>query len=133
MIGRQAMDLNIKILIVDDFTTMRRIVKGNLRQLGFSNILEAGDGRLALEELKKNKVDLIISDWNMPNMTGLELLKAVRGDEGLKHIPFVMVTAEGQKASIVEAKTGVKMQLDASINFPGHSGILPPFLSVHSF
>ena len=102
------MDLNIKILVVDDFATMRRILKGNLRQLGFSNILEAEDGRLALEELKKNKVDLIISDWNMPNMTGLELLKAVRGDESLKQIPFVMVTAEGQKDNVMEAaKAGV--------------------------
>ena len=102
------MDLNIKILVVDDFATMRRILKNNLRQLGFSNILEAEDGQLALEELKKNKVDLIISDWNMPNMTGLELLKAVRGDESLKQIPFVMVTAEGQKDSVMEAaKAGV--------------------------
>ena len=102
------MDLNIKILVVDDFATMRRILKGNLRKLGFSNILEAEDGCIALEELKKNKVDLIISDWNMPNMTGLELLKAVRGDESLKQIPFVMVTAEGQKDSVMEAaKAGV--------------------------
>ena len=102
------MDLNIKILVVDDFATMRRILKNNLRQLGFSNILEAEDGQLALEELKKNKVDLIISDWNMPNMSGLELLKAVRGDESLKQIPFVMVTAEGQKDSVMEAaKAGV--------------------------
>lgn len=102
------MDLNITILVVDDFATMRRILKGNLRQLGFSNILEAEDGRLALEELKKNKVDLIISDWNMPNMNGLELLKAVKGDESFKKIPFVMVTAEGQKSNVMEAvKAGV--------------------------
>ncbi|MBL6996707.1 chemotaxis response regulator CheY [Desulfobacula sp.] len=102
------MDLNIKILVVDDFATMRRILKNNLRQLGFSNILEAEDGQLALEELKKNKVDLIISDWNMPNMSGLELLKAVRGDESFKQIPFVMVTAEGQKDNVMEAaKAGV--------------------------
>ena len=102
------MNMNMEILVVDDFATMRRIIKGNLRQLGFSNVLEAEDGRLALEELKKNKVDLIISDWNMPNLTGLELLKAVRGDEGLKLIPFVMIIAEGQKDNVMEvAKAGV--------------------------
>ncbi len=102
------MDTSLTILVVDDFSTMRKILKNNLRQLGFSNILEAEDGRLALEELKKNKVDLIISDWNMPNMTGLELLKAVRSDEGLKQLPFVMVTAEGQKDNVMEAaKAGV--------------------------
>lgn len=102
------MDFKIKILVVDDFATMRRILKNNLKQLGFSNILEAEDGCLALEELKKEKADLIISDWNMPNMTGLELLKAVRSDEGLKQIPFVMVTAEGQKGNVMEAvKAGV--------------------------
>ena len=102
------MDTSITILVVDDFATMRRIVKGNLRQLGFSKIIEAEDGRIALEELKKNKIDLIISDWNMPNMNGLELLKAVKGDESFKKIPFVMVTAEGQKSNVMEAvKAGV--------------------------
>ena len=102
------MDTSITILVVDDFSTMRKIIKNNLKQLGFSNIIEAEDGQLALEELKKNKVDLIISDWNMPNINGLELLKAVRGDEGLKQIPFVMVTAEGQKDNVMEAaKAGV--------------------------
>ncbi len=102
------MDTSITILVVDDFATMRRIVKGNLRQLGFTNIVEAEDGRLALEELKKNEIGLIISDWNMPNMTGLEFLKAVRSDESFKKIPFVMVTAEGQKNNVMEAaKAGV--------------------------
>ena len=102
------MDTNITILVVDDFATMRRIVKGNLRQMGFSKIVEAEDGQKALEELKKNEVDLIISDWNMPNMTGLEFLKAVRSDESFKQIPFVMVTAEGQKDNVMEAvKAGV--------------------------
>jgi two-component system, chemotaxis family, chemotaxis protein CheY len=101
-------DTSIKILVVDDFATMRRIVKSNLKQMGFSKIFEAEDGVSALEELKKEKVDLIISDWNMPNMTGLELLKAVRSDEGLKQIPFVMVTAEGQQGNVMEAvKAGV--------------------------
>ena len=102
------MDFNMKIMVVDDFATMRRIVKGALKQLGFKNILEAEDGSAALQELKKETVGLIVSDWNMPKMTGLELLKAVRGDETLKGVPFIMVTAEGQKENIVEAvKAGV--------------------------
>lgn len=97
------MDPNIKILIVDDFSTMRKIIRNILIQLGFKNILEADDGTTALEILKKEKVDLIISDWNMPKMSGLELLKAVRSDENLKDIPFIMVTAEAQKENILEA------------------------------
>jgi two-component system chemotaxis response regulator CheY len=96
-------DPNIKILIVDDFSTMRKIIRNILTQLGFKNILEADDGTTALEILKKEKVDLIISDWNMPKMNGLELLKAVRSDETIKDIPFVMVTAEAQKENILEA------------------------------
>ena len=103
-----AIDTSIKVLVVDDFATMRRIVKGALKQLGFKDIIEAEDGKAAFDELKKEKVGLIVSDWNMPNMTGLELLKAVRGDDGLKDIPFLMVTAEGQKDNVVEAiKSGV--------------------------
>ena len=98
-----AIDKSIKILVVDDFATMRRIVKGVLKQLGFSEIIEADDGKTALEELKKDRIGLIVSDWNMPNMTGLELLKEVRADAGLKDIPFLMVTAEGQKENVVEA------------------------------
>ena len=103
-----AIDTSIKVLVVDDFATMRRIVKGVLKQLGFSSIEEAEDGSGALETLKKEKVGLIVSDWNMPKMTGLDLLKAVRGDDELKGIPFIMVTAEGQKDNVVEAvKAGV--------------------------
>jgi two-component system, chemotaxis family, chemotaxis protein CheY len=103
-----AFDTSIKVMIVDDFATMRRIVKGILKQLGFSKIIEAEDGSAALLELKKNPVGLIVSDWNMPKMSGLDLLKAVRGDASLKHIPFVMVTAEGQKENVIEAvKAGV--------------------------
>lgn len=103
-----AIDTSIKVLVVDDFATMRRIVKGVLKQLGFSSIVEAEDGSGALETLKKEKVGLIVSDWNMPKMTGLDLLKAVRGDDELKGIPFIMVTAEGQKDNVVEAvKAGV--------------------------
>ncbi|MBW1739587.1 MAG: chemotaxis response regulator CheY [Deltaproteobacteria bacterium] len=97
------MDLSMKILVVDDFATMRRIVKNVLRQIGFTNIVEADDGSTALGVLKKDKIDLIISDWNMPKVNGLELLKAVRGDESTKNLPFIMVTAEAQKDSVVQA------------------------------
>ena len=97
------MDLGMKILIVDDFATMRRIMKNILKQIGFSNIIEADDGTTALEELKKSTVDLIISDWNMPKMTGLDLLKNVRDTDGLKDIPFLMVTAEAQKQNVIDA------------------------------
>jgi two-component system chemotaxis response regulator CheY len=93
----------MKILIVDDFATMRRIMKNILKQIGFSNIIEADDGTTALEELKKNSVDLIISDWNMPKMTGLDLLKQVRGMDDLKEVPFLMVTAEAQKQNVIDA------------------------------
>ncbi|HDG96728.1 MAG: response regulator [Deltaproteobacteria bacterium] len=103
-----ALDTSIKVLVVDDFATMRRIVKGVLKQLGFKDIIEADDGTTALDELKKEKIGLIVSDWNMPKMTGLELLKKVRQDDELKSIPFIMVTAEGQKENVIEAvKAGV--------------------------
>ena len=102
------MDVGMKVLVVDDFSTMRKIIKNNLKGMGFNNIVEAENGQKALEELKKESVGLIISDWNMPVMTGIELLKAVRGDAGLKSIPFIMVTAEGQKDNVMEAaKAGV--------------------------
>jgi len=97
------MDLNMKVLVVDDFATMRRIVKNVLRQLGFTNIVEADDVTSALGLLKENSVDLIISDWNMPKMTGLDFLKTVRADESTKDIPFVMVTAEAQKDNVLQA------------------------------
>jgi len=97
------MDLSMKILVVDDFATMRRIMKNILKQIGFSNIIEADDGTTALEELKKTSVDLIISDWNMPKMTGLDLLKEVRNTDGLKEVPFLMVTAEAQKQNVIDA------------------------------
>ena len=97
------MDANLKVLVVDDFATMRRIIKNVLKQIGFSKILEADDGTSALEVLKENQVDLIISDWNMPQMTGLDLLKAVRGEKSTKNIPFLMVTAEAQKDNVIQA------------------------------
>jgi two-component system chemotaxis response regulator CheY len=97
------MDLNMRVLVVDDFATMRRIVKNVLKQIGFSDILEADDGATALDVLKENKVDLIVSDWNMPKMTGLDLLKTVRADESMKEVPFLMVTAEAQKDNVLQA------------------------------
>lgn len=102
------MDVEMNVLVVDDFAAMRRIVKRVLKDLGFKHIVEAENGKAALSELKKEKMGLIVSDWNMPEMTGLEFLKAVRIDAEFKSIPFIMVTAEGQKENIVEAiKAGV--------------------------
>lgn len=100
---------DMKILIVDDFPTMRRIVKTLLRQNGFSNVVEAEDGAKAYAILQADRdIEFIISDWNMPNMTGLELLKTVRADPSIKHLPFLMVTAEAEKENIIEAvKSGV--------------------------
>lgn len=106
------MDVNIKVLVVDDFATMRRIIKNVLKQIGFTKILEADDGTTALEVLKENKVDLIISDWNMPNMTGLDLLKTIRGEKSTQSIPFLMVTAEAQKDNVIQAvQSGVSNYL----------------------
>lgn len=94
---------DLTVLIVDDFLTMRRIVRKILRDLDFQNIIEAEDGTAAIDVLNTNKVDLIVSDWNMPKMTGLELLRHVRSDDRTKDLPFLMVTAEAQKENIVEA------------------------------
>jgi two-component system chemotaxis response regulator CheY len=96
-------DQNMKILAVDDFSTMRRIVKNLLRQLGYNNVSEAEDGAMALGLLQKEPFDFVISDWNMPNMTGLELLKAIRADSNLKDIPVLLVTAEALKENVVAA------------------------------
>ncbi len=98
-----AFDTNMRVLVVDDFSTMRRIVKNILRQIGFTNIVEADDGTTAWETLNKDKIDFIISDWNMPNMTGIELLRKVRGSEEFGDLPFLMVTAEAQQENIIEA------------------------------
>ena len=94
---------DMKILVVDDFSTMRRNVKNILKILGYQNIIEANDGAVAVPILEREKIDLIISDWNMPEMTGIELLRHVRGSEELKEIPFLMVTAEAQQENIIEA------------------------------
>ncbi|MDD5170335.1 MAG: chemotaxis response regulator CheY [Syntrophales bacterium] len=102
------MDKNIKILIVDDFATMRKVIRNILKQLGYENIVEAEDGVLGLRALKSQKIDFVICDWNMPNMTGLELLKAVRADSDLSATPFLMVTAEALQENVVAAvKAGV--------------------------
>ncbi|GFM35262.1 chemotaxis response regulator CheY [Desulfovibrio subterraneus] len=98
-----AFDPSMRVLVVDDFSTMRRIVKNILRQLGFTNIVEADDGTTAWETLNKDKIEFIISDWNMPNMTGIELLRKVRASEEFSDLPFLMVTAEAQQENIIEA------------------------------
>jgi two-component system chemotaxis response regulator CheY len=101
-------DYKIKILVVDDFSTMRRIVKNILKQLGYENIEEAEDGAQAFNKLKTGNFGFVVSDWNMPNMDGLELLKKVRSDPDLKALPFLMVTAEAEKDKVIEAiKAGV--------------------------
>lgn len=93
----------MKILIVDDFSTMRRIIKNLLRDLGFTNTDEADDGNTALPMLQSSKFDFLITDWNMPGMTGIELLKAVRSNEKINTLPVLMVTAEAKREQIVEA------------------------------
>ena len=97
------MDRNMKILVVDDFSTMRRIIKNLLRDLGFSNTAEADDGTSALPMLQNGNFDLLITDWNMPGMQGIDLLRAVRADPKLVSLPVLMVTAESKRDQIVEA------------------------------
>ncbi|MFA7386308.1 MAG: chemotaxis response regulator CheY [Thiohalobacteraceae bacterium] len=97
------MDKNMKILIVDDFSTMRRIIKNLLRDLGFNNTQEADDGNSALPMLQSGNFDFLVTDWNMPGMTGIDLLKAVRADAKLASLPVLMVTAEAKKDQIIEA------------------------------
>jgi two-component system chemotaxis response regulator CheY len=93
----------MKILVVDDFSTMRRIIKNLLRDLGFANTDEADDGNTALPMLQTGKYDFLVTDWNMPGMTGIELLRHVRADENLKTLPVLMVTAEAKRDQIVAA------------------------------
>ncbi len=97
------MDKDMRILIVDDFSTMRRIIKNLLRDLGFNNTSEADDGQTALPMLKSGKFDFLVTDWNMPGMDGLSLLKAVRADDDLGTMPVLMVTAEAKREQIVVA------------------------------
>jgi two-component system chemotaxis response regulator CheY len=96
-------DKNLKFLVVDDFSTMRRIVRNLLKELGFSNVDEAEDGVAALQKLRGSSFDFVVSDWNMPNMDGLTLLRNIRSDAALKSIPVLMVTAEAKKENIVAA------------------------------
>ena len=101
-------DKNMEVLVVDDFATMRRVIKNLLKQVEYKNITEAEDGVAALSVLKSQNINFIISDWNMPNMNGLDFLKAVRADSKLSGLPFLMVTAEALKENIVLAiKEGV--------------------------
>lgn len=97
------MDKNMKILVVDDFSTMRRIIKNLLKDLGFSNIQEADDGSTALPMLQQGDFDFVVTDWNMPGMQGIDLLRNIRADDKLKHLPVLMVTAEAKKEQIVAA------------------------------
>lgn len=96
-------DPNMKILVVDDMVTMRRIVKNILRQLGFSNIDEAENGREALQKLRSDTFGCVVSDWNMPVMTGIDMLRAIKADEKLKAIPVLIVTGKAQQSNLVEA------------------------------
>lgn len=107
-----SIDPNMKILVVDDFATMRQIVKKSLGALGLHNITEAVDGVDALAKLEKGDFNFIISDWNMPNMMGIDFLKAVRASDKLKGIPFLMVTAEAKRENVIEAaKAGVSQYI----------------------
>jgi len=109
-------DKNMRILVVDDFSTMRRIVKSLLKELGFENTDEAEDGAVAYDKLKGGSFDFVITDWNMPNMTGLELLQAVRGDANLRSLPILMITAEATEECVNDA-------INAGVN----SYIVKPF------
>ncbi|MCB9948870.1 MAG: chemotaxis response regulator CheY [Rhodospirillaceae bacterium] len=99
-----AVDMAMKVLIVDDYKTMLRIIRNLLRQLGFENVEEATDGSQALHKLREAPYGLVISDWNMEPMTGLQLLREVRADNQLKALPFIMITAESKKENVVTAK-----------------------------
>ncbi len=106
--AKNIMNPKMRILVVDDFITMRRIVRNLLKQLGYENIDEAEDGQEAWVKLKNDKFHFVISDWNMPNKTGIELLQQIRQDPELKKMPFLMVTAESEKEKVIEAiKSGV--------------------------
>lgn len=93
----------MRVLIVDDFATMRRIVRNILRQIGIANVVEADDGTTAWDILNREKIDFIVSDWNMPKMPGIDLLRKVRSSEQFAELPFLMVTAEAQQENIIEA------------------------------
>jgi len=96
-------DPNLRFLVVDDFSTMRRIVRNLLKELGFTNVEEAEDGLVALTKLRTGSFDFVVADWNMPNMDGLTMLQNIRADAALKHLPVLMVTAEAKKENIIAA------------------------------
>ncbi|MCO7247786.1 MULTISPECIES: chemotaxis response regulator CheY [Halomonadaceae] len=96
-------DKNMSFLVVDDFPTMRRIVRSLLKELGFTNVEEAEDGQDALNKLRAGNFEFVVSDWNMPNLDGLEMLKEIRQDDALKELPVLMVTAEAKKENIIAA------------------------------
>lgn len=113
------MDRNMKILVVDDFSTMRRIIKNLLKELGFTNIDEADDGVTALPMLQQGQYDFLVTDWNMPGMTGIDLLKNVRADPVLAHLPVLMVTAEAKREQIImAAQAGVNGYVVKPFNGP---------------
>ena len=99
-----AVDMNMKFLVVDDYNTMCRILTNLLKQLGFTNVDSASDGQQALTKLQEDNFDFVISDWNMEPMTGIELLREVRGNVKLKHLPFIMITAESKTENVIAAK-----------------------------
>ncbi|MGD0191842.1 MAG: chemotaxis response regulator CheY [Rhizomicrobium sp.] len=99
-----SLNKNMRVLIVDDYNTMLRILRNLLRQLEFNNVDDAANGEDALHKLRQDSYDLVISDWNMTPMTGLDLLRKVRGDAQLRHIPFIMVTAESKTENVITAK-----------------------------
>jgi len=99
-----SVDMNMNILIVDDYKTMLRIIRNLLKQLGFNNVDEATDGSMALQKLRDKDYGLVISDWNMEPMTGIQLLREVRADSALKNLPFIMITAESKTENVVAAK-----------------------------
>ena len=97
------LDLTLKVLVVDDMSTMRRIIRNVLKQIGYTDLHEAEDGAVGLKKLREGGFGLVVSDWNMPVMSGIELLRAIRADSDIKHLPVLMVTAEAQKDNIIEA------------------------------
>lgn len=96
-------DPKMKFLVVDDFSTMRRIVRNLLKELGYTNVDEAEDGVVAMQKLSAGGIDFVVTDWNMPNMTGIELLRAIRANAQMAHLPVLMITAEAKKENIIEA------------------------------
>jgi two-component system chemotaxis response regulator CheY len=102
--GTMSVDMNMNILIVDDYKTMLRIIRNLLKQLGFNNVDEATDGSMALQKLRDKDYGLVISDWNMEPMTGIQLLREVRADSKLRSLPFIMITAESKTENVVAAK-----------------------------